>query len=291
MAPSGHPKKNLVLVGEGFSYLVKPWDGSQGDVIPTFLNENTSIPLNNLDRMAKEGSSGNLMIEKWNFEGNSVNDVLQLLGYANIEKDKMAETLKKRYRNIQINVISNVESLVSTLNEAKAVAKASLLAVDYNSKDSMSQLIKTELENVDVLFVHLKLENQEVKNGFICFDNIISEYIDNDDIGCVIALSYADRYNDVIKKYYERSQLHCDSYQIGSFPLPRQSGCHKAGQYVEVEDVPISVCYRHNGSIRTDKRQKFSEEDCKNGGNSYILTYHFLAELAFKLGFTSKFGA
>ena len=55
--------------------------------------------------------------------------------------------------------------------------------------------------------------------------------------------------------------------------------------------VPISVCYRHNGSVRTDKRQKFSEEDCKNGGNNSILTYHFLAELAFKLGFTAKFGA
>jgi len=69
MAPSGYPKKNLVLVGEGFSYLVKPWDESQNSILPTFLNENTSVPLNNLNRMAKEGSSGNLMIEKWDFEG------------------------------------------------------------------------------------------------------------------------------------------------------------------------------------------------------------------------------
>eukprot|EP00833_Pecoramyces_ruminatium_P000419 jgi/Orpsp1_1/1174451/evm.model.c7180000050143.1 len=147
----------------------------------------------------------------------------------------MAETLKQRYRNIQINVISNVESLVSTLKEAKAVAKATNLNVDYNSKDSMSQLIKGELENADILFVHLKLENQDVKNGLICFDNIIAEYIDNDDIGCVVALSYADRYNNAIKKYYQRPQLHSDTIQIGGFTLPRQSGCHKVGQYVEVE--------------------------------------------------------
>ncbi|KAL6632245.1 hypothetical protein U3516DRAFT_578247 [Neocallimastix sp. 'constans'] len=291
MAPSGYPKKNLVLVGEGFSYLVKPWDESQNSILPTFLNENTSVPLNNLNRMAKEGSSGNLMIEKWDFEGSTVNDLLQLLGYANIEKDKMAETLKQRYRNIQINVVSNVESLVSTLNETKAVANASVLNVDYNSKEAMSQLIKSQLENTNILFVHLKLETQEVKDGFVCFDNIIGEYIDNDDIGCVVALSYADRYNASIKKYYEKPQLHSDTLQKGSFTLPRQSGCHKVGQFVEVEDVPISVCYRHNGSVRTDNRKKFSEEDCKNGGNNSILTYHFLAELAFKLGFTSKFGA
>ncbi|OUM56782.1 hypothetical protein PIROE2DRAFT_18470 [Piromyces sp. E2] len=68
MAPSGHSKKYLILVGEGFSYLVKPWDENQTGIIPTFLNDNTSVPLNNLDRMAKEGSSGTLMIEKWNFE-------------------------------------------------------------------------------------------------------------------------------------------------------------------------------------------------------------------------------
>ncbi|ORX51050.1 hypothetical protein BCR36DRAFT_583119 [Piromyces finnis] len=291
MAPSGHPKKNLILVGEGFSYLVKPWDESQTGIIPTFLNDNTSVPLNNLDRLAKEGSSGTLMIEKWNFEGSSENDLLQLLGYANIEKEKMSETLMQRYGNIKINVISNVDTVVSTLNEAKAVNQASLLNIDYNSKEDIIQLTKEYLENASVLFIHLKLDSSMVKNGFICFDNIISEYIDNDDIGCVVALSYADRYNNAIKKYYENPQLHCDSYQLNNFVLPQQSGCHKAGLCVEVEDVPISVCYRHNGSIRCDKRQKFSEEDCKNGGNNSILTYHFLAELAFKLGFTSKFGA
>ncbi|ORX46253.1 hypothetical protein BCR32DRAFT_251887 [Anaeromyces robustus] len=203
----------------------------------------------------------------------------------------MSETLKQRYKDIQINVISNVESVVSTLNETKAVANALVLNVDYNSKEAMSQLIKNQLESASILFLHLKLDNQNVKDGFICFDNIISEYIDNDDIGCVVVLSYADRYNNAIKKYYEKPQLHCDSYQVGDFVLPKQSGCHKFGQYVEVEDVPMSLCYRHNGSIRCDKRQKFSEEDCKYGGNNSILTYHFLAELAFKLGFTSKFGA
>ena len=141
-----------------------------------------------------------------------------------------------RYGDIKINVISNVESLVSTLNEAKAVANASILNVDYNSKEAMSQLIKSQLENVSVLYVHLKLENEEVKNGLICFDNILSEYINNDDIGCVVALSYADRYNPAIKNYYKKPQLHCDNYQMEHFTLPKQSGCHKAGQYVEVEE-------------------------------------------------------
>jgi len=100
----------------------------------------------------------------------------------------------------------------------------------------MSQLIKDKLDNVSVLFVHLKLKNDDVKNGFICFDNIISEYIDNDDIGCVVAISYSDRYNNAIKKYYEKPQLHCDSYQLNDFVLPQQSGCHKAGKYVDVEE-------------------------------------------------------
>lgn len=290
MAPNGTPSKCIVLVGEGFSCLTEPFNDVKA--CPSTLLNGNSLELSNLNRMAKEGSSGTLMIEKWDFEGKKVNDIFQLLGLANVEKEKMADSLKERYKDMKVNLLSNDSSIVSFINQNKILENAQLLKMDFNNKDKLGEAIASELEKSVVLFVHLKLVPESVKDGLKCFENIISKYINNDDIICSVALTYADRYNANLMTYYDKPQLQNDEYQLNNtFILPKQSGCHKLGKFVEVESVPISVCYRHNGAIRRDLREKFSEDDCKHGGNGSILTYHFLAELAYKLGYTAKFGA
>lgn len=75
--------------------------------------------------------------------------------------------------------------------------------------------------------------------------------------------------------------------------MPRQSYQIKNGlPVINNEQTALIYSYFHSGSARIDTATQYKSQHIQShGGNNKILAWHFLAEIAHKLGFVSKYGA
>ncbi|KAI8367715.1 hypothetical protein BD560DRAFT_399352 [Blakeslea trispora] len=73
---------------------------------------------------------------------------------------------------------------------------------------------------------------------------------------------------------------------------PRQSHVMKQGVQLAIADQTLVYSCFHSGSCRQDKVERFDgQEIVAYGGHQMILAWHLMAEIAYKLGFTDKYGA
>ncbi|KAG2201267.1 hypothetical protein INT47_006770 [Mucor saturninus] len=184
--------------------------------------------------------------------------VAQLLG---LDTHQIKSTFQQRFHDLSLAILSNDTKTIDIGHQLNCLHQP------LNSTDQILQLLSST--EIDVLFVDFTDQNNpwHIINKLLVLEN-------KDLIQCVVSPFTLPE-------------------QVTSPIMPRQSYQMKNGLEVNTNDqTALMYSYFHSGSARTDTTTQYTLQNIQShGGNNKILAWHFLAEIAHKLGFVSKYGA
>jgi 2,3-bisphosphoglycerate-independent phosphoglycerate mutase len=295
--------KGFVLFADGFA---------EDHTIPqqTALERSTKP---NIDRITELGCSGVLHLRNKNttdVNQISVEEFEQLLGiYGNIS---LPEKLENSFHKLKLGIVTNNSHLHDTLCKNHGVSEKDAIQVEIthaNTKsentlvDQVSKQIEQLFNDHDLVFLHLSLHAfvgiEEDENystlreyGISFLDQILSKVPQNYFIS--VAMTHGGPLTSIqLEKENEKAKQFAEKQNPSQgFPLPLQSFQILAGERVDVRFLyPIIASYYHETDTRQDNSKRFTERECEQGANMSILADHFLPEIAYKLGYASKYGA
>ncbi|KAL7312190.1 hypothetical protein PS15m_007984 [Mucor circinelloides] len=216
--------------------------------------------LHHVNQVAKEGCSGQIVLEKEPSGSNKT--VLQLLGLFSATDIK--SEFKQRFNDMSLAIVSNDPHTIQVANQLGCHCQdmATPLPVDY-----------------DVVFIDFTGCNGV--DAWSTLNTLVGRNTRSDTIQCIIGTSTNVSTTKEEAEWWDAIQ-------------PRQSYLMKNGQ--PLKEAPqgqtLVYSYLHVGSGRQDNVTSFNSSDIKcKGSNGTILAWHLLAEIGHKLGHVLKYGA
>eukprot|EP00002_Diphylleia_rotans_P018246 TRINITY_DN3538_c0_g1_i6.p1 TRINITY_DN3538_c0_g1~~TRINITY_DN3538_c0_g1_i6.p1 ORF type:complete len:272 (+),score=48.08 TRINITY_DN3538_c0_g1_i6:51-866(+) len=249
-----------------------------------------------LDSIATNGCSGLLM---WRGEDsqNAVESlstfeyaIRQIIGLS--FKPRGVNASQQRYGEMKIELISPRAMLLAHSKEDGFQAEHLSDTFDLSSTiTSLESKLTTTLTS-DVLILHIPLTQdvpKELQNRYAELASAMLQYssVENSKDIYTVAIQSNDF------KFYDVHNLAGKSQPIEDSYMPIQSYQVYEGRAVTISSFqPAIVSYYMPNITRRDRCTAFDvEHAAKLGANSKLLVDQFLPEIAFKLGFTPKYGA
>lgn len=264
------PKKCILIYGE-------EWLTNQK---PSFAS---------FDWLTDHGCSG-LVYAEQHSTNHPLKELMMILGYDfekfYPKKSDYIDQYRENFGDMRIKVLTESPEVKRMLNSLSDIDSNSspchqLMAADTVMK-WLSLDIRKNIEDTDILILHGTLKS--IRD----IDQLLSRYLDEDYFFILLAspnnitqtkiCSLPKKHNRTIKSPYFQDIE--QSYQI------------KNGKHVQVMCSPLICTYYCRDLTRKDRCTFWeSKHILENNGNLGILSYHFLKEVAYKLGFVKKYGA
>ncbi|OZJ02205.1 hypothetical protein BZG36_04747 [Bifiguratus adelaidae] len=273
----------IVYIGEGLAHVPHQVPLNS----PGFtLAEAASTPA--IDKLCELGVTGNIAFQR-SKAASGANVFAQLLGIGiDNEGTQAVDLLHQRFGNMRIQVVTNDPHVNAFLNN---------LAIPVRNYPSAQELAEICLNfanantdpKSDIMLVHMKPQETSVDESIKLLQAL--------DTAVATVIDAPKTFKAVVMTGHQGSSTTIESASLApslQSLRPQQSFQIKEGQICEVDDSLSLACaaYYHPTATRRDTVSRFSENEIgTTGGNGVILAWHFMPEIAFKLGYVPKYGA
>lgn len=240
-----------------------------------------------LDRLAQLGCSGRLFPRL--LPRDELGELLQILGiYGSLydaegkgpflKDDVSFASLYKKFGSLKLGLLSNDPEVVA-LGESLRVPVVVHLQSGGDVEETTRQLAAAQ-EQVDLAFVHVKATADFP--ALALADQLVARLLTTKENKKPLVSVIAGHSSPASDEPKPNSKLY----------YPVQSAAVIDGKTSPLLPAGHLATYYHEGSTRRDDVQRFTEAEVKSkGANGNIAAEQFVAELAFKLGKTPKYGA
>jgi 2,3-bisphosphoglycerate-independent phosphoglycerate mutase len=296
--------KGFVIFANGFA--------QDHNVLEQTALERTIKP--NIDKLTELGCSGVLHIRNLGTKDSnqiSIEEFEQLLGIYG-SNESLPAKLEHSYHNLKIGIVTNNQDLRVALCKNHSVNENDVVHVSVDHESSQVEQISEAVEQLfksdhDLVIFNLSLHNYakgeegEKKftlrsEGISFLDQVLNSVTkQRENLYLSVIMTHGGPLTALqLQKEQEKAtnvkQRQQPSY---GFPFPLQSFQILAGKRIENVRFlyPMIASYYHETETRKDNAKRFTERECERGANLSILADHFLPEIGYKLGYTSKYGA
>jgi len=303
----------IVLLADGISNAVLKQ--TPHDSINTIakLGSTSRLELLKFANNSLQNNSNNNCNNNNNTSSGKFNELAQLLGVA-VNNCEVKEDFEAQLSGLKVTVASNNAEAVSflqqqakherTLSFSPATMAADLLVSSIilpnlfpttsSSSSSSASSQQQQQHQCNVFIVHFDAnkndneQQQQEEQKCIIYLNSVAQVL-------LSQLSNTVNFEIIIVAKFNNNGTVLEQQTSNKKPTfyPVQSTRYLLGTPVETEDnIRLVASYYHEIMARRDTITQFEEEECMaKAGNGSVLAVRFLAELAYRLGFSAKYGA